>query len=198
MDTSNYIKNMGCNKEWSRDIEMQLAYYIFGINFGIYRDFYINEDNEMEYDNLFHYVMDYINENINNIDIPLMLILHVNNNHYQLLYFNDNIEEDLKLYKIIKDLETEVNNDNTYNSKKIDKHIKSLNENQDKIEKNNKNKRNLTKVIDKPILENNNEIKYIYDKTNSDIKSPNKMAKEESKKNNNNLNKSKINENYVV
>ena len=88
MDTSTYIKNMGCNKEWRGDIEMQLASFIFGISIYIYRDFYINDDNEIEYDNLIHFVMDYINENINNEDIPLMLILHVNDNHYQLLYSN--------------------------------------------------------------------------------------------------------------
>ena len=88
IDTSIYIKNMGCNKEWSGDIEMQLASFIFGINIYIYRDFYINADNEKEYDNLFHFVMDYINENIKNEDIPFMLILHVNDNHYQLLYNN--------------------------------------------------------------------------------------------------------------
>ena len=94
---------MPLNKYWAGGIEMQLTYYIFNINIMVFGNYYINENKQIFIDNSFHTVTEYINENSSNSDTPLMIILHVNDNHYQLLYYNTTNAEDLNIIKEIED-----------------------------------------------------------------------------------------------
>ena len=64
--TSLYINNMGTNKEWVGDIEKQLATYIFDISIVVYRDYYLDENEEIIFDNLYHFIIDFNYENKNN------------------------------------------------------------------------------------------------------------------------------------
>ena len=97
INTHEYIYNMGKNKEWAGDIEMQLATFIFGITIVVYRDYYLDENEEMINDDSYHHLISFNNDNINNDSNPIMLILHENDNHYHLLYFNNNIERDIEI-----------------------------------------------------------------------------------------------------
>ena len=60
---------MNKNKKfWTGDIEMNIACYIFGISVALYKNITIN-----------------LSDNLNN-NIPIMIISHINSNHYNLLY----------------------------------------------------------------------------------------------------------------
>ena len=99
LPTKAYIKQMCNNKEWAGDIEIILTSYIFGIHIAVYRDYYINHKNEKVYDNLYHYIFDIKQEIGNDKNNLLMILLHENNNHYNLLYFNSDLEEDMSELK---------------------------------------------------------------------------------------------------
>lgn len=65
----------------------------------LYIKYYLDENEEMIFDDLYHYIIDYNNDNKNKEPIPLILILHENDNHYQILYFHYNIKENIEIIK---------------------------------------------------------------------------------------------------
>ena len=85
---------MGLDKNWAGDLELQLASYIFNINIAIYRsNFNFDNDSNLDEDDedeeQFEYINFLSNNKDENLDIPLMVINYINNNHYELLYFKD-------------------------------------------------------------------------------------------------------------
>ena len=67
---------------------MNIACYIFGISMALYK----NITNEFIYEKYNEYIHTInLSENIND-NIPIMIISHINNNHYNLLYFNEEFE----------------------------------------------------------------------------------------------------------
>ena len=82
--TYEYIYSMGNNKELAGDIEMQLETFIFWINIIICRDYYLDENEGKIYDESYHFLVSFNNDTTNNESIPLILILHENDNHYHL------------------------------------------------------------------------------------------------------------------
>ena len=96
MDTSEYINNMGNNKFWAGDIEINFASYIFGLKIVLYNDNTNNEDEDIFENDEFEYINTILISE-NKEEKPIMILLHINNNHYQLLYFSEDIEEDIKL-----------------------------------------------------------------------------------------------------
>ena len=81
---------------------MQLTSFIFNINIIVFRDDYINEKNQIIGDNFFHIVTKNFYENNSTNETPLIVLLHINNNHYQIFYYNNSNEADLKIIKNYK------------------------------------------------------------------------------------------------
>ena len=53
---------------------MNLSSYIFRLKISLHSDYYIKEDNERECTDLHYYIGDFINENNNLIDKPLLIL----------------------------------------------------------------------------------------------------------------------------
>ena len=94
IDTATYINNMGKDKYWAGDLEMQLACFIFGIKIAIYNnennanEYYIQkEDNETT--EKYYFINLIILSNNEKDKIPIMVLNQKNENHYELLYFKN-------------------------------------------------------------------------------------------------------------
>ena len=106
LDTPTYIRNMGEDKYWVGDIEMQLVCYIFGIKIAIYKS-EVNENNEEEEskeiededEEKYYFIIIISLANNDNEKIPIMILNYKNINHYELLYFKHEKEESNNLNK---------------------------------------------------------------------------------------------------
>ena len=54
----------------------------------------INEFDEKEYTDLFYYIEEYLNEANNSKNIPLLILLHINDNYYNIIYYNEDLKKD--------------------------------------------------------------------------------------------------------
>ena len=54
----------------------------------------INEFDEKEYTDLFYYIGEYLNETNNSKNIPLLILLHINDNYYNIIYYNKDLNKD--------------------------------------------------------------------------------------------------------
>lgn len=100
MDTIEYINNMGNNKFWAGDIEINLVSYIFGITIFLYNENINNEEDDTLDKGEYEYI-NTISLSDNKEEEPIMILQHINNNHYQLLYFIDDLDEDIKSMEYI-------------------------------------------------------------------------------------------------
>ena len=75
---------MQLNKYWAGDLEIQLTSFIFDIEIALF-----NSIIDVNNNTLYKCVSTFnLNQN-SEFNKPIMMLLHINNNHYELLYFKD-------------------------------------------------------------------------------------------------------------